>query len=133
MQGWLAARLAPARPLLTLLNGVLASEIGCTVLAVGIALGREAPLIAFAAFFAPILETTLKNHVDRARPNDPHDRSFPSGDCLIATAVWPHLLGVWALPIVAVVALARMVRGAHWPLDVLAGAGLGGMLWALAR
>lgn len=58
-------------------------------------------------------------------------QSFPSGHTVTAFAfvvAWLTLLGWRALPIVALAALAgfsRIAVGAHWPVDVLAGALIG--------
>lgn len=68
------------------------------------------------------------------QPRVPHDPSFPSGDALrvwflaltlsaaFPTQAWlPPLLVLLA----ALVSLGRIALGAHYPLDVLAGSGLG--------
>jgi membrane-associated phospholipid phosphatase len=57
--------------------------------------------------------------------------SFPSGHTVSAfsfVVAWLALLGWRALPIVVIAALAgfsRIAVGAHWPVDVLAGAMIG--------
>jgi undecaprenyl-diphosphatase len=61
-----------------------------------------------------------------------HGLSFPSGHAMvifaITTLVAPYLKGRWkVLPwaLAAAVCLSRLYLGAHFPLDVIAGAGLG--------
>jgi undecaprenyl-diphosphatase len=52
----------------------------------------------------------------------------------IATLVSPYLKGRWkALPwaLAAAVCLSRLYLGAHFPLDVIAGAGLGAFIGAM--
>lgn len=74
------------------------------------------------------VEMTFKWAFERPRP-DGEAQGLPSGDVLIATVVYGGLIGWWAAPIVILVALARVVRSQHYPLDVLVGAALGiGML-----
>lgn len=66
--------------------------------------------------------------------------SFPSGHsvtafALAATLIFharrPGLVASFALPIACLIAFSRIAVGAHWPLDVLAGA-LGGWLSGMA-
>jgi len=68
------------------------------------------------------------------QPNPPHDPSHPSGDALrvwfLALAFpaafglpWPATLLTCAIAVI--LSLGRIVLGAHYPLDVLGGAGLG--------
>jgi membrane-associated phospholipid phosphatase len=66
------------------------------------------------------------------------EQSFPSGHvaCTVAQAraISRHKRGVapWTTPAVAVIALARLAKGAHWPLDVAAGIVLGLLAEALS-
>lgn len=59
------------------------------------------------------------------------DKSFPSDHAAIAFAfavlltVWEPRIGVWFLGIAALVAVARVMVGVHYPSDVLAGALIG--------
>ena len=69
----------------------------------------------------------------RGRPRDPHEHGLPSGDVMLITAALLPWLGWYAVPIIALIAWARLVRRAHWPLDVLAGAALGALLAASWR
>jgi undecaprenyl-diphosphatase len=61
-----------------------------------------------------------------------HGLSFPSGHAMVIFAITalvaPYLKGWWkVLPwaLAAAVCLSRLYLGAHFPLDVIAGAGLG--------
>ena len=105
--------------------------------------------LALAALIATgaklVLEQTVKTMVDRQRPATSiggdvelrgdvptHGESFPSGHAMLVAAlaavVAPYLPPRWrALPwvFVAIVLLARVYVGAHNPLDVICGAGLG--------
>ena len=90
------------------------------------------------------LEDVAKTFVQHGRPAETvpgvilrgqaaaHGLSFPSGHAMvvfaIAALVAPHLKGSWkALPwaLAAAVCLSRVYLGAHFPLDILAGAGVG--------
>jgi len=91
----------------------------------------------------------LKQLVERQRPGqtEPHPvlrgvppagLSFPSGHAIVAAAtlviLWPYLgrTGRIVATLLAVgVGVARIYLGAHNPLDVVAGAGLGLILGAL--
>jgi membrane-associated phospholipid phosphatase len=105
---------------------------------------RLAAALAAATVLKPLLEAAAKTFVQRARPAETlHDvilrgnsaaygLSFPSGHAMvifaIATMVAPYFRGWWkVLPwaLAAAVCLSRVYLGAHFPLDVAAGAGLG--------
>lgn len=69
-----------------------------------------------------------------------HSPAFPSGHTLCATAMglylwrqttsvgWRCLLGFFLITI----PLARLYLGVHYPIDVLAGSAVGGLLWGVA-
>lgn len=73
-------------------------------------------------------------NVEMEQPRPPHDASFPSGD---AMRIWflalalpavlglPLLMGAGACLLALIVSLGRVALGVHYPLDVLAGIGLG--------
>ena len=105
---------------------------------------RLAAALAAATLLKPALEDAAKTFVQRARPAETlhdvilrgnsaaHGLSFPSGHAMvifaIATLVAPYFKGWWkVLPwaLAAAVCLSRVYLGAHFPLDVAAGAGLG--------
>jgi membrane-associated phospholipid phosphatase len=105
---------------------------------------RLAAALAVATALKPLLEAAAKTFVQRARPAETlhdvilrgnsaaHGLSFPSGHAMvifaIATLVAPYFKGWWkVLPwaLAAAVCLSRVYLGAHFPLDVAAGAGLG--------
>jgi undecaprenyl-diphosphatase len=105
---------------------------------------RLAAALAVATLLKPLLEAAAKTFVQRGRPAETlhdvilrgqsaaHGLSFPSGHTMvifaIATLVSPYFRGWWkVLPwaLAAAVCLSRVYLGAHFPLDVVAGAGLG--------
>lgn len=105
---------------------------------------RLAAALAAAALLKIWLESVAKMFVQRGRPAETvpdvilrgnsaaHGLSFPSGHAMVIFAITallvPYLKGWWkVLPwaLAAAVCLSRMYLGAHFPLDVVAGAGLG--------
>lgn len=103
----------------------------------------DAILVAVSPAIAASLVTLVKVAVGRSRPDGGvavyAGASFPSGHtvgvaafatavAIVAAGIWPRsrfvaasLAGAW----IALVALSRLVLGAHWPTDVLAAACLG--------
>jgi membrane-associated phospholipid phosphatase len=107
----------------------------------------EAALVSLSVTIGAALVYLLKAAVGRARPDLWNaewywDSSFPSGHTLevaaFATAaavcagrMWPARRGVAAAAMagwIILVALSRLVLGAHWLTDVVAGAGIGAFL-----
>ena len=105
---------------------------------------RLAASLAVATVLKVVLEDTVKMFVQRHRPAETlpdvilrgraaaHGLSFPSGHAMvifaIAALVSPYLKGWWKAllwALAAAVCLSRLYLGAHFPLDVIAGAGLG--------
>lgn len=118
------------------------------LLVVGVALVMRRPRLAAAAVVAVgaklVLERMVKSVVERGRPGSTigdvvlrgqvpaHGLSFVSGHAVIAAAAATLLLAVlprrWrAVPwvIVALDGVARVYVGAHNPLDIVGGIGLG--------
>jgi membrane-associated phospholipid phosphatase len=105
---------------------------------------RLAVALAAATLLKVSLEDAAKIFVQRHRPAETlpdvilrgqsaaHGLSFPSGHAMvifaIAALVAPYFKSWWkVLPwaLAAAVCLSRVYLGAHFPLDVAAGAGLG--------
>jgi membrane-associated phospholipid phosphatase len=98
-----------------------------------------------------VLAKVVKRFVERGRPSDvlddvivrgaaPHGLGYVSGHIAVVTALtfvaWPWLprWGRWAAGAAAVaVFLTRIYVGAHLPLDMVGGAGLGLAVGALVR
>ena len=103
----------------------------------------DAMLVAVSPAIAASLVTLIKVAVGRLRPDEGvgvyAGASFPSGHTVgvaaFATAVAIVAMGIWpksrllaaslAVAWTALVALSRLILGAHWPTDVLAAACLG--------
>jgi membrane-associated phospholipid phosphatase len=105
---------------------------------------RLAAALVAATLLKVSLESVAKTFVQRGRPAETvpdvilrgksaaHGLNFPSGHAMVIFAttalVAPYLKGWWmVLPwaLAAAVGLSRMYLGAHFPLDVVAGASLG--------
>ena len=105
---------------------------------------RLAAALAAATLLKVSLEDVAKMFVQRSRPAETlpdvilrgnsaaHGLSFPSGHAMVIFAITvlvsPYLKGWWkVLPwaLAGAVCLSRVYLGAHFPLDVATGAGLG--------
>jgi undecaprenyl-diphosphatase len=117
-----------------------------------IRLRHDAILLVVAMGGAASIDTILKLHFRRIRPNVPwalvteHSFSFPSGHSVgavvlygtITYLIWSHLhdlaeriaVIVTALLLIAGIGLSRVYIGVHYPTDVAAGY-LVGLLWLL--
>jgi membrane-associated phospholipid phosphatase len=132
--------------------GNLAYLIPLTLVAAIIAIRRHRPLVAFTVLVAywgvrPIVLAGWMTW-DRARPTliadgvaAPGLHAFPSGHAALSVAVYGFLAYLWvrasgsrverviavalAAAWVAMISLARVRLGSHWPSDVLAGATIG--------
>jgi membrane-associated phospholipid phosphatase len=126
----------------------LSGVIGALPLAVAAAALLRRLRLAAALVAATLLKVSLedvaKTFVQRNRPAETlpdvilrgnsaaHGLSFPSGHAMVIFAITvlvaPYFKGWWkVLPwaLAAAVCLSRVYLGAHFPLDVAAGAGLG--------
>ena len=135
--------------------GNLAYLIPLTITASVIAIRRHAPLAAITIHVAYWLQRPIViigwETWNRSRPKligdgiaAPGLHSFPSGHAALCVAVYGFLAYLWirssqsfvekviAVALVAVltalVSLARVRLGSHWPSDILAGAALG-IMW----
>ena len=152
--GWLAAHRDPTRTEASLIGSIIAGgvviPIVVGVVAVGLACLKRWRIAAFLIAAITVEAATYRSTtwvVHRDRPHVhrlehlPANASFPSGHTAAAIAVYCGLALVltsrvrskwvaavcWsiALAIPPFVALARMYRGMHHPLDTLAGAAIG--------
>lgn len=116
---------------------------GLACLATGTQRGTHLGLrLGAATLIATALSQALKRSLTRARPDasivgfealaaNPDRFSFPSGHTAaafgvaVAFAGEPHGLGPSALLVAVGIGLSRVYLGAHYPLDVVAGAALG--------
>ncbi|MEU8888934.1 phosphatase PAP2 family protein [Streptomyces sp. NPDC048442] len=131
-------------------------QVALPVLALGIAyaLWRGRRLLALAAALAmaavPAVVVPLKVLIDRPSPLDPAETGyFPSGHgataavayCGAAVLLRTGIRGRWPMPVALVLTAATgiglVLRGYHWPLDVLGSWCLGVLLlapaWWLSR
>ncbi len=137
---------------LTALGGARSWTLtGLGLLATRTALGVHLGLrLAAATTFATLSSQALKRGLTRARPDsaivgfealvrNPDRFSFPSGHTAAAFAVAvafvgePFGLGPLALLLGVGIGLSRVYLGAHYPLDVGAGAALGAVSGLAAR
>lgn len=98
--------------------------------------------------FSGYLHTALKDFFRTPRPPvekllflaEERDGSyaFPSGDAMNASVLWSYLAGHYrrwpliaaAAILIPLVGLARIYRGAHWPVDVIGGIAMGlALVW----
>ena len=113
-------------------------------------LRRDAVLLFAAMAGGAVLDTLLKLHFRRVRPDVPwafvteHSFSFPSGHSagavvlygMITYLLWSHLGRAWhraavtlvALLLIAGIGASRVYLGVHYPTDVAAGY-LVGLMW----
>lgn len=136
-------RTAVARALTRAGDGSSWTAVGLACLASRTALGTHLGLrIAAATLGATVLSQALKRSLTRKRPDvsivgfeplaaNPDAFSFPSGhtaaafSVAVALAGEPAGLGPLALLLAVGIGLSRVYLGAHYPLDVTAGAILG--------
>lgn len=110
---------------LTTIDAVYTDERAAKLVA--LALVPWFPVWAAAVWATPVVEEWLKQLARRGRPRDETEWGLPSGDAMLAVVFWGWM-GWWATPIVVTTCFARLVRGAHWPLDVVAGVAVGLLL-----
>jgi membrane-associated phospholipid phosphatase len=132
------------------ISGGIVLPILVGLLAITFAIRRHWLLAAFVIFGVALESATYRTTVQfvhRERPDVPRleglppEHSFPSGHVAASIAVYsglallftsrmssrPGRIGVWAVAVTTpfVVAAARMYRGMHHPLDMLAGVVIG--------
>lgn len=111
---------------------------------------REALYAALAMAAVPALVVPLKLWTDRQGPLTEATGYFPSGHTATSAVAYgaaamllvPYLKRAWTMPVAAVLLTAAtsvglVLRGYHWPLDVVASWCLSGVLllalWVLGR
>ena len=139
------------RPMWALqLLGVIVTTLVAAVVAAAFRRWRLALALAALAPLKLVVERqVVKKLLERQRPGQnepgailrevpPAGLSYPSGHAIIAagiaTLIWPYLGPAGrtvAVVLVAAVCVARVYLGAHNPLDVVAGVGLGVLLGGL--
>lgn len=129
VQGWFLGD--PWLPVFKWMNIILAGEEVMTLalpwLTLAMILTTDHWVVLFVGAFLSVrhVEAWIKERVKRGRPDCPAEWGFPSGDCMVVTTWALPLLGIWGLVPILLVAWARIAQERHWPLDVLAGIGLG--------
>ncbi|WJY52848.1 phosphatase PAP2 family protein [Streptomyces chengbuensis] len=109
--------------------------------AVGLALYRRrrvpAAAVVVAMALVPALVVPLKALTDRPGPLTPETGYFPSGHAATAVVAYAGaalLVGRWLTPVAVLLTVATgiglVLRGYHWPLDVLGSWSLCGVLLA---
>jgi undecaprenyl-diphosphatase len=112
---------------------------------------RLAAALAVAGFSTYVLAKVVKHFVERGRPDafisDLHIRGeaahglgYVSGHaaviCALAVAAWPYVgrrMRIVVVTLAAVVCVLRIYVGAHLPLDIVGGIGLGVACGGIAR
>ena len=112
---------------------------------------RLAGTLALAGFSTYVLAKVVKRFVERGRPEGfvpdleirgaaSHGLGFVSGHaaviCALAVAAWPYLgrrLRITAVILAGIVCVLRIYVGAHLPLDIVGGIGLGIACGGFAR
>jgi len=151
---WLAAHRTPSRTDASLVGSIIAGGVVLPIIAASIAticaVFKKWRIAAFAVFVlgvesAAYRATTLVVHSHRPRvarlEQLPVNASYPSGHTAAAIAVYGGLIllltsrftdrvfrvSAWALAlsVVVYVAMSRMYRGMHHPLDVAGGVAIG--------
>ncbi len=144
-------RTAVARSLTAMGDGKTWTMVGVACLATCTSRGAHVALrVGAATGIATLLSQALKRSLTRPRPTaaiagfealaaNPDRFSFPSGHTAAAVGVAvafagePHGLGAGALLLSIGIGLSRIYLGAHYPLDVAAGAALGVFAGVAAR
>ncbi len=153
---WAQGRAFPGEAFSDVVRAITTTEVvlgtGATVVLGLWLLGRrwEAVLLAIGLIALPLLQSGLKELVDRPRPAEPlvelragfSSPSFPSGHVMSPTYLYGFLLyvsvraglpprlrlvtGIWSAFVLLFAGPPNVWLGVHWPSDVL-----GGWAWAL--